>query len=98
MHYATSSKEVSTISVKNKCQLTLPHFIGNYPTQALKACGGMVDFKLTSSYLPTLFTVDGYLLVVMPMITTEASKQTKKDREMRTEPEVTEAIVKAAQK
>jgi hypothetical protein len=32
------------------------------------------------------------------MITTEASKQTKKYREMRTEPEVTEAIVGAAQK
>ena len=56
----------------------------------------MVDFKLISSYLPTLFIVDRYLLVVIPMITTEASKQPKKDKEMRTEPEVTEAIVEVA--
>jgi len=92
---------VSTISVNNKCQLlditlTLHHFIGNYLTQDLKACRVMVDFKLISSYLPTLFIVDRYLLVVIPMITTEASKQPKKDKEMRTEPEVTEAIVEVA--
>jgi len=33
---------------------------GGYLAQALKACGGMVDFKLTNAYSPTLFAVDGY--------------------------------------
>ncbi len=40
---------------------------GGYLAQALKACGGMVDFKVTDCASPTLFTVDGYQLVVMPM-------------------------------
>jgi DNA polymerase-3 subunit beta len=56
---------------------------GGYLAQALKACGGMVDFKLTNSYSPTLFTTDGYQLVVMPMMTNEASEQAKRDREAR---------------
>ena len=47
---------------------------GGYLTQALKACGGMVDFKLANGYSPMLFTVNGYQLVVMPMLTNEASK------------------------
>ena len=54
---------------------------GQYLTNALKACGGMVDFKLTNSYSPTLFTTDGYQLVVMPMITDKAQEQTKADSE-----------------
>jgi len=54
---------------------------GSYLAQALKACGGMVDFKLTNSYSPTLFTTDGYQLVVMPMLTNEANEQAKADRE-----------------
>jgi DNA polymerase-3 subunit beta len=54
---------------------------GGYLAQALKACGGMVDFKLTNSYSPTLFTTDGYQLVVMPMATNEANEQAKRDRE-----------------
>ena len=41
----------------------------------------MVDFKLTNSYSPTLFTSNGYQLVVMPMVTSEASEQAKADRE-----------------
>jgi hypothetical protein len=75
---------------------------GSYLAQALKACGGMVDFKLTNAYSPMLFTTDGYQLVVMPMMTNEASEQAKRDRaeaepttteqgEPVTEPEVTEA-------
>jgi hypothetical protein len=47
---------------------------GQYLAQALKACGGMVDFKVTSPLSPMLFTANGYLLVVMPMITSEAQK------------------------
>ena len=54
---------------------------GGYLAQALKACGGMVDFKLANSYSPTLFTTDGYQLVVMPMATNEANEQAKRDRE-----------------
>jgi DNA polymerase-3 subunit beta len=47
---------------------------GSYLSEALKACGGMVDFKLTDGKSPVLFTVDGYKLVVMPMITSESQK------------------------
>jgi hypothetical protein len=53
---------------------------GSYLAQALKACGSMVDFKLVNAYSPTLFTADGYLLVVMPMMTNETSEQAKRDR------------------
>jgi DNA polymerase-3 subunit beta len=54
---------------------------GQCLSQALKACGGMVDFKLTNSYSPTLFTSNGYGLVVMPMLTAEANEQAKADKE-----------------
>ena len=50
---------------------------GQYLTNALKACGGMVDFKLTNSYSPTLFTTDGYQLVVMPMMTDRSKDEQK---------------------
>jgi DNA polymerase-3 subunit beta len=58
---------------------------GQYLAQALKACGGMVDFNLTNGYSPMLFTSNGYRLVVMPMLTTEANEQAKKDREAKAE-------------
>ena len=45
---------------------------GGYLAEALRACGGMVDFKLTDAKSPTVFAVDGYQLVVMPMLTAEA--------------------------
>jgi DNA polymerase-3 subunit beta len=54
---------------------------GKYLAQALKACGGMVDFKLTNAYSPMLFTADGYQVVVMPMMSTKAEEQAKQDRE-----------------
>jgi len=47
---------------------------GQYLAEALRACGGMVDFKVTTPLSPTLFTANGYQLVVMPMITSEAQK------------------------
>jgi len=47
---------------------------GQYLAQALRACGGMVEFKLTSPLSPMLFSANGYQLVVMPMITSEAQK------------------------
>jgi len=60
---------------------------GSYLAQALKACGGMVDFKLTNGYSPMLFAVDGYRLIVMPMMTTETSEQAKRDSEAKAKAE-----------
>ena len=54
---------------------------GKYLAEALKACGGMVDFKLANAYSPTLFSTDGYQLVIMPMVTDKANQQAKADRE-----------------
>ena len=63
---------------------------GKYLADALKACGGMVEFKLTSPSSPMLFSSNGYQLVVMPMLTTEA-KQAEPEAEAEqadtTEPE-----------
>ena len=55
----------------------------------------MVEFKLTNGYSPMLFYSNGYQLVVMPMLTTEANEQAKKDREAKAEQaeaEPTEAV------
>jgi len=71
---------------------------GQYLAEALKACGGMVEFKLTNAYSPMLFAVDGYQLVVMPMLTNEANEQATADREAKAkaekpaEPEATEPV------
>jgi DNA polymerase-3 subunit beta len=54
---------------------------GQYLAEALKACGGMVEFKLTNAYSPMLFSVNGFQLVVMPMLTNEANEQAKKAKE-----------------
>ena len=62
---------------------------GAYLTEALRACGGMVDFKLTDGKSPVLFAVDGYQLVVMPMLTGEAKAGDKVEAEAK--PENTEA-------
>lgn len=45
---------------------------GRYLAEALKACGGMVDFKLVNAYSPMLFVNDGYQVLVMPLMTPEA--------------------------
>jgi len=50
---------------------------GGYLADVMKACGGMVDFKLTNSYSPMLFTADGYQVVVMPMMTSKAEEAQK---------------------
>jgi DNA polymerase-3 subunit beta len=63
---------------------------GQYLAEALKACGGMVEFKLTNAYSPMLFNADGYQLVVMPMLTNEANEQTKADREAKAKAATTE--------
>jgi DNA polymerase-3 subunit beta len=50
---------------------------GSYLASVLKACGGMVDFKLTTPISPMLFASDGYQVVVMPMMTAEAKEAVK---------------------
>jgi hypothetical protein len=87
-------------SPDDKGQVTIPASIeggvikvkieGGYLTEALRACRGMVDFKLADSKSPTLFAVDGYQLVVMPMLTAEAKAGSKTEVEAKpedTEPE-----------
>ena len=69
-------------SPDDKGQVTMPADIeggevrvrvdGAYLAEALKACGGMVDFSMTDGKSPVLFTTDGYQLVVMPMLTAES--------------------------
>ena len=54
---------------------------GKYLVDVFKACGGMVDFKLTNAYSPMLFTADSYHVVVMPMMSNKAEEQAKQDRE-----------------
>ena len=60
---------------------------GQYLAEVLKACGGMVEFKLTNAYSPMLFSADGYQLVVMPMLTNEANEQATADREAKAKAE-----------
>jgi len=61
---------------------------GGYLAQALKACGGMVDFKVTSPSSPILFCANGYQLVVMPMLTAESQSKSKPEATETVEPEV----------
>lgn len=65
---------------------------GSYLTEALRACGGMVDFKLTDGKSPVLFVVDGYQLVVMPILTADSQKPEPEAEDTEpAEPEQTEA-------
>jgi DNA polymerase-3 subunit beta len=57
---------------------------GSYLVSVLKACGGMVDFKLTTPISPMLFTSDGYQVVVMPMMTAEAKEAEAKVKQAET--------------
>jgi len=67
---------------------------GSYLADVLKAFGGMVEFKLTSAYSPVLFSQNGYQVVVMPMMTKEASEAQKRDYEAK-QAETQEAQSKA---
>jgi len=62
---------------------------GSYLADALRACGGMVELKLTDGKSPMLFTSPDYELVVMPMLTSESQKPEGKAEA--TEPEQAEA-------
>jgi DNA polymerase-3 subunit beta len=72
---------------------------GSYLTEALRACGGMADFRVTDGKSPVLFTVDGYQLVVMPMMTAESQKPEPQaeDTEPQTEAEPVEAETEKAE-
>jgi hypothetical protein len=59
---------------------------GQYLAQALKACGGIVDFSLTNALSPMLFSANGYQLVVMPMITDKAQAEAKAKRSRAKQP------------
>ncbi|MFC1938642.1 hypothetical protein ACFLWM_00595 [Chloroflexota bacterium] len=77
---------------------------GSYLADALKACGGMVELKLTNGKSPVLFTSNGYKLVVMPMLTSESREtvepeQAEPEAESETEPEDnTEPVAEAEAK
>ena len=62
---------------------------GSYIADALRACGGMVELRLTDARSPMLFAAPGYELVVMPMFTGETTKP--KAEEKATEPTTAEA-------
>ncbi|MFC1902503.1 hypothetical protein ACFLX4_00325 [Chloroflexota bacterium] len=69
---------------------------GAYLTEALRACGGMVDFKLTDGKSPVLFAVDGYQLVVMPMLTADSQKpEAETETAEDTEAEQAETVAEA---
>ena len=71
---------------------------GRYLGQALRACGGMVELKVTTPQSPLLFSSNGYQLVVMPMMTSEA-QEAKAQAEPVTDTEpVTEPKAKAKAK
>jgi len=53
---------------------------GKYLAEVLKACGGIVELKLTSPYGKMLFAVDGYQVVVMPMASDYAKQAEQADR------------------
>ncbi|MCL0038927.1 hypothetical protein M1N46_01600 [Dehalococcoidia bacterium] len=68
---------------------------GRYLAEALRACGGMVDFKLSGPTAPMLFSADGYQLAVMPMqIPPEAKKAEAERAKAETKP--TEAVAEQA--
>jgi len=73
---------------------------GKYLADVLKAFGGMVDFSLSKPYSPVLFSSDGFMVVVMPIMSQRANEQQRQDREAK-EAEATaeaEAIAEAQAK
>jgi len=71
---------------------------GSFLTEALRACGGMVDFKLTDGKSPVLFVVDGYQLVVMPMLTADSQKTEGETETAEPEPEAEDTEAEPAEK
>jgi DNA polymerase-3 subunit beta len=56
---------------------------GQYLADVLKACGGMVEFKLLNSYSPMLFTANGYQVVLMPVMSDKAKTEQDADKEQK---------------
>jgi hypothetical protein len=71
---------------------------GRYLAEALKACGGMIDFSLASASSPMLFSLDGYRLVVMPMLTEKAQVEAKAKAEQAKAESTTEPVAEPADK
>jgi hypothetical protein len=71
---------------------------GGYLAEALKAFGGMVDFSLASASSPMLFNLDGYRLVVMPMLTEKAQAGAKAKAEATKAESTTEPTEKPKRK
>ena len=70
---------------------------GAFLTEALRACGGMVDFKLTDGKSPVFFVVDGYQLVVMPMLTAGSQKPEVETETAEPEPEAEDTEAEQAE-
>jgi len=69
---------------------------GGYLAQAVRACGGMADLKLTSPMSPMLFTANGFQLVTMPMVTEKAQAEAKPKAEAESKPNVVAEAEKVA--
>ena len=54
---------------------------GRYFADVLRAFGGMVDFSLSKPYSPTLFSNDGFQVVLMPVMSNRANEQQRADKE-----------------
>jgi DNA polymerase-3 subunit beta len=50
---------------------------GKYLAECLRACGGMVKVQITSGSTPSLFSANGYRMVVMPMLVSEKPAKEK---------------------
>ena len=61
-----------------------------YLIKVLKACRGMLDFSLTNSYSPMLFSQNGNRVVVMPMLTAQSKAEQGKATEQGEATEATE--------
>ena len=54
---------------------------GSYIADVMRAFGGMVDFDLSKTYTPVMFTADGFQVVVMPIMSNRAHEEQKADTE-----------------
>jgi DNA polymerase-3 subunit beta len=70
---------------------------GGYLAQAVRACGGMADLKLTSPMSPMLFTANGFQLVTMPMATEKVQAEAKPKAEAESKPKVVAEAEKVAE-
>ncbi len=72
-------KGESIVKADTDGQVNAVRLDGKYLAEALKACGGMVDVKLTTiATAPVLFASDGCQVLVMPMMTDKSKEATQK--------------------